>query len=56
MSLQKVLIGVRPAMASEFDALQRNGTWTLVLAQPHMNVVGCRWVYNLKHRAYGSID
>lgn len=43
-------------MALEFDALQQNGTWSLVPPKPHMNIVGCKWVYNLKYRADGSIE
>lgn len=40
------------AMALEFDALQQNGTWSLVPGQvPHMNVFDCKWVYKLKYRA-----
>lgn len=43
-------------MALEFDALQHNGTWTLVPIQPYMNIVGCKWVYKLKYTADGTID
>ena len=43
-------------MAAEFDALQQNGTWSLVPPRPNMNKVGCKWVYKLKHRANGSIE
>src|SRR5262249_48453009 len=46
----------RLAMASEFDALLRNGTWSLVPRHPHMNVVGFKWVFKVKQRADGSID
>ncbi|PKA48247.1 Retrovirus-related Pol polyprotein from transposon TNT 1-94 [Apostasia shenzhenica] len=43
-------------MATEFDALLRNGTWDLVPRTPSMNIVGCKWVYKLKHQADGSIE
>lgn len=43
-------------MAAEFDALQQNGTWSLVPPRPNMNIVRCKWVYKLKHRANGSIE
>ena len=43
-------------MALEFDALRHNGTWSLVQPHPNMNVVGCKWVYKLKHRPDGSIE
>lgn len=46
----------RAAMALEFDALQHNGIWSLVPAHPTMNIVGCKWVYKLKHRVDGSIE
>jgi transposase InsO family protein len=30
------------AMQEEFDALKKQGTWSLVLPPPHKNVVGCK--------------
>lgn len=46
----------RTAMDMEFTALQRSGTWTLVPRKPHMNVVGCKWVYRIKRNPDGSIS
>lgn len=46
----------RAAMSLEFEALQKNGTWSLVPSRPNMNVVGYKWVYKLKHKADGSIE
>jgi hypothetical protein len=46
----------RNAMNLEFDALLRNDTWTLVPPTSDMNIVGCKWVFRLKHKADGSID
>lgn len=46
----------RKAMTTEFDALLRNGTWTLVPPTPTMNVVGCKWVFRIKRKADGSLD
>ena len=43
------------AMTSEFQALQRQNTWTLVPSSSNQNLVGCRWVYKLKRNSDGSI-
>jgi len=44
------------AMQDEYDALQRNGTWTLVPPSRGMNLIDCRWVFKIKRRADGQID
>lgn len=46
----------RIAMADEFNALQRTGTWTLVPVQPSMNVLPNKWVYCIKRKFDGSIE
>jgi hypothetical protein len=43
------------AMASEFSALQRQSTWSLVPSSPHHPVIGCHWVFKLKHNSNGSV-
>ena len=43
-------------MDDEFATLQRQGTWTLVPPSPSPNLVGCMWVYKLKHNSDGSIS
>ncbi|XP_019155793.1 PREDICTED: uncharacterized protein LOC109152551 [Ipomoea nil] len=43
-------------MDQEFNALLHNDTWKLVLDEPHMNVVGCKWVFRTKRNADGSIE
>uniref|UniRef100_A0A2N9E312 Integrase catalytic domain-containing protein n=1 Tax=Fagus sylvatica TaxID=28930 RepID=A0A2N9E312_FAGSY len=43
------------AMASEFAALQRQATWTLVPSSSSQHVIGCRWVFKLKRNADGSV-
>lgn len=44
----------RQAMSEEFSALQCQGTWTLVPFSPEKHVVGCRWIYKIKHHPDGS--
>ncbi|XP_020680826.1 uncharacterized protein LOC110098350 [Dendrobium catenatum] len=42
-------------MSSEFEALQQQGTWTLVPTSPHYNILGCKWIYRTKRNADGSL-
>lgn len=44
------------AMKIEFNALKKNSTWTLVPASPHMNIVGCKWVFRTKYKVNGTLD
>ena len=44
------------AMNTKFDALLKNQTWTLVPSTQAHNLVGCKWVFRVKHRADGSIE
>lgn len=45
----------RQAMADEYSALLRNGTWTLVPPPSQSNVVDCKWVYKVKRDQTGAI-
>ena len=49
-SVKQVVADVhwKGAMQDEFDALQKNATWSLVPLPPHKNVIGCKWVFRLK--------
>jgi len=44
------------AMCDEIAVLRTNRTWSLVPFHPSMNVVGNRWVYQIKRRVDGSIE
>jgi hypothetical protein len=46
----------RTTMNEEFDALLKNGTWSLVSPSPNMNIVGCKWVFRIKRKANGTIE
>lgn len=43
-------------MNDEFDALLRNGTWSLVPAQPSMNMMVSKWVFQFKQRADSNVE
>ena len=44
-------------MHNEYQALIRNKTWRLVPPpSKDKNVIGCKWVYKIKHKSDGSID
>lgn len=43
-------------MQEEFDALERNQTWSLVPSFNAQNLVGCKWVYRTKYKPDGSTD
>ena len=38
------------------ETLQRNGTWNVVSLPQGKRLVGCKWVFTIKHKADGSID
>lgn len=43
-------------MNKEIDALQKNNAWILVDLPPFKKPIGSKWVYKIKHKAYGSIE
>ncbi|KAM0012969.1 putative RNA-directed DNA polymerase [Helianthus debilis subsp. tardiflorus] len=44
----------RHAMNQEFQALIKNGTWSLVPYDNRSNLIDCKWVYRLKSDAQGK--
>lgn len=44
------------AMAVEIAAFDTNNTWTLTSLPPNKKVIGCKWLYKIKHRLDGSIE
>ncbi|KAK1434088.1 hypothetical protein QVD17_11006 [Tagetes erecta] len=46
----------RQAMAEEYHALVKNGTWSLVPPVSNTNVVDCKWLYRLKHDKNGDLN
>ena len=46
----------RKAMKSEFATLLKNQTWDLVPKDPTKNIIDCKWLFKIKHKAYGSMD
>ena len=44
------------AMNAEFDALLQNQTWVLVPPHTARNVIGYKWVFQVKRNADGSIE
>lgn len=43
------------SMQKEYDCLVKNGTWSLVELPAGQKLVGCKWVFNIKRNADGSI-
>jgi hypothetical protein len=46
----------RDAMSQEFDALVQQRTWDLVPQPYGANLIGCKWVYQVKRKANRDID
>jgi len=43
-------------MEVELTALTKNHTWDIVRLPPHRKPVHCKWVYEIKFKADGSIE
>lgn len=46
----------RDAMAAELVALEDIGTWSIVPLPVDSHVIGCKWVYKTKMKAYSTIE
>jgi histone deacetylase 1/2 len=46
----------RAAMETEFDALQKNGTWQLTPPHSGINIIDSKWVFKVKRHANGHIE
>ena len=46
----------REAVNEELQALQKNGTWELAQLPQGKQAVGCKWVFNVKYKADGTLD
>ncbi|KAI5317844.1 hypothetical protein L3X38_037551 [Prunus dulcis] len=44
------------AMTEEMQALEKSQTWKLVQLPERKKLVGCIWVYTIKHKPYAFID
>jgi hypothetical protein len=42
-------------MNVRFDPLLKNHTWILVPSHHACNIVGCKWVFHIKHHVDGLI-
>jgi hypothetical protein len=42
-------------MQDEYDALLRNGTWTLVPLSKEKNLIDCKWMFKTKRKADGEV-
>jgi hypothetical protein len=46
----------KATMDEEYDALIKNGMWHLVPSAHGQNVIDCKWVYEVKRKADGTVD
>lgn len=46
----------KKAMVDEFQALQRNKTWSLVHLPHNRKAIGCKWLFRIKENPDGSIQ
>ncbi|XP_026398619.1 uncharacterized protein LOC113294441 [Papaver somniferum] len=44
------------SLVTECTTLKNAGTWTLEPPHPSQNLVGCKWVFKIKHNTDGTIE
>jgi len=57
-NIQEALKGPKwkEAIMEEMKALIGNHTWDIVESPKDKKIVGCKWVFTIKYKSYGSID
>ena len=43
-------------MQTELKAMETNRTWSIVPLPLNKNIVGCRWIYKIKHKVDGYVE
>ena len=46
----------REAMFEEMKALKKNGTWEIFSLPKGVILVGCKWVFIVKHKSDGTVE
>jgi hypothetical protein len=46
----------RDSMVKEYTSIMRNDVWDIVSIMEGNSIVSSRWLYKIKHVAYGSIE
>ena len=46
----------RKVVFYEMSALEKTSTWEIVDLPKDKNMVGCKWIFTIKHRANGSVE
>lgn len=41
-------------MGEEMSALEKNKVWKIVDKLKGKNIIGCKWIFTLKYKSYGS--
>lgn len=46
----------KQAIKDEYDALMKNGTWSLVERTPDMNPISTKWIFRIKYKKDGTVE